>query len=83
VSGRRVSLRVLLVDGTWHDVFVERGRRAGRRVTAAFLRKLVHMHASGSLGVWIAGGCTGMPGFSSEFVLNDIMGYRLIEYTDA
>jgi hypothetical protein len=82
VRSHRVSLRVLLFDGTWHDVFVERGHRAGRRVTAAFLHKLVHTHAGGSLVAWIAGGCTGMPGFSSEFVLEDIMGYQLIEYMD-
>ncbi len=76
VSGRQVSLRVLLVDGTWHDL------RAGRKVTAAFLGNLVHTHAGGSLGVWLAGGCTGMPDFSGEFILDDIMGYQLIEYTD-
>ncbi len=76
VSGRQVSLRVLLVDGTWHDL------RAGRKVTAAFLRNLVHTHAGGSLGVWLASGCTGMPDFSGEFNLDDIMGYQLIEYTD-
>ena len=79
VGGRRVSLRVLLADGTWHDAFVERGRRAERRVTAGFLCTLVHTHAGGSLGVWLAGGCTGMPGFSGEFILDDIIGYQLIE----
>lgn len=79
-AARRVSLRVMRTDGTWREMFIEKNRKNGRGIQARQLQNLVNRYGGGDLGAWIAGGCTGIQGDYEDDILDDAIGFQVVEY---